>query len=440
MSTSLHDRLADLAADAPPGSADPGLWDRGVRYHRRRRLGTAAIALVVVVGLVAIGALDWWRARPEPMPAGGTPALPTRIWTPSPWLPGTGEAGPPGQLAAVQYAERKGWTGTDPGVVGISAATGEYRFLDLPDAHVADGVALSPDGRRVAYWTTGQTRRSPNSAHGPVTGVAVYDTATGEVARHEVPTDHGLSVEDLVWADPDRLVFSHLQWRAGDGGDDMLQSSANEDSGLLVWKPGAGGAPVAIPKTLGWSIEQSTGQGQLLLTGEGMRFLDLDRPELMRTVVLPRDGYMRVAAVDVDGTRVAWPRGNRNPNTIAYGEVVDGERVDFTDVPDSKRTFAVVAWLDQDHVAAIQRPSRSIGPGALMSVDVRTGEASEIVRFPSDTYGNGTEVATGLLDTPSVDRPKPPRPLDPRVVTTGLVLVTGAGVLALLAWRRRVRP
>lgn len=67
-----------------------------------------------------------------------------------------------------------------------------YRWLDLPGMsgeYPAD-VALSPDGRRLAYFLAGE----PESAfrQSDVVGYAVYDTVTGEVARHQVPTEHGL--------------------------------------------------------------------------------------------------------------------------------------------------------------------------------------------------------------------------------------------------------
>ena len=61
--------------------------------------------------------------------------------------------------------------------------TGEYRILDRP--HVdSDGVddALAPDGRQIAYWTTGDTQGSPYTEAGsPIVGVAVCDTSTGDV-------------------------------------------------------------------------------------------------------------------------------------------------------------------------------------------------------------------------------------------------------------------
>lgn len=149
--TTLHDRLADLAADAPAGQAEPDLWDRGRRLVRRRR-DTQVIAGATAALVAALG-IGWWQQSPGPVAPASAEAelrLPDRFYEPGGWLPGTGDSGPIGPLAAVLGAERSSWTGGDYGVVGISGATGDYRFLDLPDDAVTDSttpdVALSPDG------------------------------------------------------------------------------------------------------------------------------------------------------------------------------------------------------------------------------------------------------------------------------------------------------
>jgi len=439
--TTLHDRLAELADDAPPGGPDANLWDRGRHLHRRRQVGTAVIVAVVVLTVGALGAADWMRSRPAPRPADSAPALPDRIWAPSPWLPGTGETGPLGQLAAVQFAERGSWTGTDRGLVGISATAGEYRFLDLPDA-TEDEVALSPDGGHVAYWYTGEARESPNSDTGPVVGVAVYDTTSGEVLRHPVPTDHGLAADSLAWADPDRLVFSHLQYLGGDTDSEMAQHTANDDSGLRIWVPETGAEDDSLLALGdGFTVESSTGRGQLLLNGpDGPAFVDLDHPADAVSFVMPMKLASGSAAVDDTGSRVAWPYGTSNPNRIVVGLVRDGERVNFEDVPRSGHTFHVWAWLDEERVAAVRRVGSDFVDASLFAIDVRTGDSAELVRFPPGTYGSQTQLATDLLDEPTVFRDAPPRPLDPRVMTGMLVAVVAGGLGVLVLWRRRVRP
>lgn len=441
--TTLHDRLADLADEAPTGGPVPDLWTRGRRVHRRRQAGTVIIAVVVLLVIGSLGASSWLKARPDPAPAGGSPALPDRIWMPSRWLPGTDDAGELGQLAAVQYAERSSWNETGEGVAGISATTGEYRFLDLPDASQNE-VALAPDGRHVAYWYTGATRLSPNSASGPVVGVAVYDTTTGEVVRYAVPTDHGLmtgGVETLAWADDDRLVLSYAQYRGGDADSSNDRSSAANGPGILVWEPGSGRAPTLL-RGIDGTVDSSTGDGEILLLDfPRMTWIDLDDPAHAVSFRGPNVLGVGDTAVDTSGTRLAGPLGNHNPAPISVLRIrPDGTTTPAREVPESGRTFAVRAWLDGGHVAADRRRIGSgIGPSALYDVDLRTGESAEILRFPDDTYGTRTLLATDLLEAPSVTRPAPPRPLDPRKVAALEASVIVLGLGAVLVWRRRVR-
>ena len=438
----LHDRLQDLARDAPRGTRDPDLWSRATRLHRVRRAGTAVIAAVAVLVLIAIAGASWQRSQPQLSPAGGTAALPDRIWTPSPWLPGTDGAGALGQVAALQYADRRTWTGTSYGVVAISAVTGDYRFLDLPDSS-GDEVALSPDGRHVAYWIIGDTRLSPNSGSGPVAGVAVYDTTTGEVVRRSIPTDHGLEVDisrALTWADSDRLVLSYGEHLGGDADSDMDQSSSSRGPGLLVWKPSSDEQPELLRGVDG-DVESSTGHGQLLIHGARKTiWVDLDMARRPKRFSAPGALGSSSTAVNDAGTLLAGPMGSRSPNDIAVMSIEGTRTADRRNVPGSGQTFAVRAWLDDDHVAADRRTGTDDQAASLYDVDVRTGESTELLRYPSSTYGRSTLLARDLLDVPTVTRAEPPRPYDPRLVATAGLITVAGGVLGLVLWRRRVRP
>ena len=235
--TDLRDELARIADVVATGPPPDDLWRRGVRRQRRTRLRSALAAAAVVVLVGAAGAAGReLLGGPPAQPAGqeGTGAIPSRLVTPSRWLDGTADH-PPGQVAVLAGAERAdGWWGATTGVVAVSAEAGVYRFLDLPDAcydpaadFPLDGyAALSPDGRRVAYWI-----RHPQRASW-VGGVAVYDTVTGEILRHELPSHLGLAPDLLEWGGDNELVVGYGV--VTDRGNDGWSSSSQAP---FVWRP-----------------------------------------------------------------------------------------------------------------------------------------------------------------------------------------------------------
>jgi hypothetical protein len=163
MTTDLRDELARLADGTSPVAPPRDLWSRGVRRRRRTRVATALGTVAAVLAAVLISTVGWDAVRttePAPTATDGL-AIPSRLETPSKFTATTGD-GPIGPLAAVAGAEQaSSWLGgTTTGLVGVAAATGEYRFLELPDAvdagddtlYGARQPALSPDGRSVAYW------------------------------------------------------------------------------------------------------------------------------------------------------------------------------------------------------------------------------------------------------------------------------------------------
>lgn len=158
----LHDRLAKLADDAPVGGAPAAeLWARGKRAHRFR---VAALAVsLLVVGAVGLGIglrVADEDNRDALRPAGHLGFTLPIAYPAGEQLPSLGRT--PGPLAAI-------WTDLRPDgapvAVGLVAATGKFGNLPiaLPDQPPAPGelpgdfVALSPDGRRIAYWSSTQT-------------------------------------------------------------------------------------------------------------------------------------------------------------------------------------------------------------------------------------------------------------------------------------------
>lgn len=447
MTSTLHDHLARLAeqaaapADAPSGR---DLWERGRRYQRRRRAGTAVIAGVAAVLVLGIGTVNWQRSAESPVvaPAGAPVALPSQVHEPSRWLPGT-DGHPLGQLIAIMSAERGQWWGSDYETVGISAATGEYRFLDLPEQASDTDPSLAPDGLHVAYWTTGPTSGSPNTAFGQsdtVAGVAVYDTVTGEVQRHLIETEHGLSDELLAWVDADTLAIDFGQYLGGVGDSDMDQSSAMEAPGLR-WDLGE--VPVPFPDIddlgVGLPAPPSAG-GRAAFYSEGGLAVLSEHGIVAQGRTDAVDS--QTVAVNPAGTLVAGvgQRGGRNPNVVMVAAVPAERGWDFALLPHSDRTFRAVGWRDDHHVLVERRVGgRSSMRSGVYSVDASTGEADLLVEQPEGSF-RMVRWAGDLLGSPVVGRPEPPTPMSPRLTLALLVMTLGGAVLGVWRWRRRVAP
>jgi hypothetical protein len=150
----LRDRLAELADDAPTGGVPAAdLWARGKRAHRLRAAGLAATLLVAgAVGTgIGVRLADGGDNRSDLAPV-GTLGISLPIEYPvGEELPDLGDT--PGPLAAIWLDSRVG--GGAPEAVGLVADTGMFGTLPIDvslDAEAPNaGVALSPDGRRIAY-------------------------------------------------------------------------------------------------------------------------------------------------------------------------------------------------------------------------------------------------------------------------------------------------
>lgn len=447
MTSTLHDHLARLAEQATPAAdaaSGRDLWERGRRFQRRRRAGTAVIAGVAAALLLVIGTVSWQQSAQPPViaPAGAPVGLPSQVHAPSTWLPGT-DGHPLGQLIAIMSAERGQWWGSEYETVGISAATGEYRFLDLPDEASNTAPSLAPDGLHVAYWTTGPTTGSPNTAFGQsdtVAGVAVYDTVTGEVQRHLIETEHGLSGELLVWVGPDTLVVDFGQYVGGEGDSSMDQSSGKEAPGLR-WALGK--KPVLFPDIdglwIGLPAPPSAGGRTAFYSEEGLVVLS-DEGVVARGRTDAVDS--QTVAVNPSGTLVAGIalQGGRNPNRVMVAAVRATQGWDFALLPDSDQTFRAVGWRDDGHVLVERRVGgKSSMRSGVYSVDARTGEADLLLEQPEGSF-RMVRWAGDLLGAPVVERPEPPTPMSPRLTLSLLVLTLGGAAFGAWRWRRRVEP
>lgn len=437
MST-LHERLGDLAGSAPVPPPDPDLWDRARRYHRRRRAGTAAIAAACVLAVLALVGVDTWQRSPgiEPAAPGAEPALPSRFWEPSPWLPGN-DGEPMGPLAALMETERKSLLSSGPGVVGVSASTGEYRFLDLPDdAHVVgSGYALSPDGGRVAYWLTGEPSGDPQTGGGqslPVIGLAVWDPTTGEVARHEVETEHGLAPYDLLWADRTRLVVGWGHYRVGDSAPVREQGGSTDRVGLRVWEIGEPEGPRAIGTDAG--LDGSNGNGRMLISVNKRPVLDVASGE-RGGPDLRNKPLLGVSALSPDGAAIAYPRGKGNP-----GRLVVATDAGISEPLVADEVWSAVGWVDDDTIAFVTRDlDQDPIPATIETISLSTGERAELIDAGGFQAWPGN-LASDLLAVEPRDFAEPASPWNPRVVAGLLGSAVPLALMWLVGWRRRARP
>ena len=191
MTTHLREELSALA-ETQTFSPDPSAWDRGRRVRRRARVARGAAAIAIVAAVAGLGSL---AVRPDPVgPAGGVEqeaAIPSVVTEPSGPIVTDLAFG----RASVAYVDV---TAGLP--VLVDAATGEASYVSLPDfpeqpvleltADFTTGpwLALSPDGRRVAYPTAIVMDDDPE--RGPTFSTSWYrvvDLETGESSLVDLP-------------------------------------------------------------------------------------------------------------------------------------------------------------------------------------------------------------------------------------------------------------
>ena len=214
----LRTGLVELAKDAPTGGAPAAeLWARGRRAQRLRVAALAAALLVV--GTIGAG-IGLRLASEDGTRSDLGPAATVDVALPIDYP--TGQDLPqltrtPGPLAAIWWSPRDGGT---PEVVGLVAETGTFGTLPIdlshesyeaPDAY----LALSPDGRRLAYLT-------------PSAELTVLDLTSGETYS-PAPADGTRAA--FTWTDATHLV-GHVA-----GGSDV-------DG--WVWEPGGTTSPVDL--------------------------------------------------------------------------------------------------------------------------------------------------------------------------------------------------
>lgn len=419
----LQDRFADLAEDAPTSPTPSGIWADGRRRVRVRRVGTAA---VVAATVAALGALGGVAARLSATPqyagqSGTSGALPAQIHHPSPWLSGT-SGRPPGQLSMLIPGKRGGIWRYHWGIVGVSATTGAYHYLDIPGCLQSDD--LSPDGRHVSCFVGGSS-----GGRELLRGVEVYDTVTGHLDRWTPPQGR-LHLDSIAWV-----------------GDGALSLRAGTTS--YLWRFGHG-APTPIQPSLGPTVGSGPRSG-LYAARQGYFYLE---PEGAHRVVQVRltkstlDPARTSASVSPSGGQLALVHTDDSGGQLLVGDVSpSGARTSVVQVAASLQWPRVIGWADEQHVLVVDQviPVGGDGSGdpgsryALERVDVDTGTVVRVSNLMTQQDSWGASFASSLLGVPPRDFPAPPSPLNRRVeawLALGVLLLSAC---CLALWRRRVR-
>ena len=194
----LRRELARIGDTAPVAEVPADTFARAQRARRRDR-ALAVGAAVAVVALVA-GLATWLPQRSEPQPAG------------------TGEIGVPDVIHAVPAGALEATddlavgraavalTSEDGLPVVIDADDGTYRALDLPGFGSMqadqDALALSPDGRQLAWAWSEPSPRGPTPS-----GVRVVDLVTGRQRSITLTGGQGVFVDRLMWSADSRWLL-----------------------------------------------------------------------------------------------------------------------------------------------------------------------------------------------------------------------------------------
>src|SRR5829696_2145771 len=217
MSDQLRDLLSRVADDAPASRPDPHLW-RCARRARTRNRVLAVGAVAVTVAVIATVAVQGQRLSKDPDLA---PKPPEHHLTSVHGVAGDGGLRLERDLAVGRAIAV---VTNDTDVFVITAADGAYHRLRLPgydpdlhDGSLLDterpGLALSPDGRRLAYaWHAPIPTDVPaweEDYHVP-SGVRVLDLTSGGVAVEAQAPQFLFAPHHTFWA-VDKLA-SHLRW------------------------------------------------------------------------------------------------------------------------------------------------------------------------------------------------------------------------------------
>ena len=442
----LRDELHRIGESAPVADVRVDTWARARRARTRDRLlaGAAAVAVLALVAGFA-GVLP--DPESTPVADSSAPGLPNHLYAVPDRL--SGRDGDENWASDEVTSDittgvaAASWVTPAGGLpVVVDAAHGGYHLLDLPGyagnnwmmsgGLYEPSVALSPDGRRLAYsWAT----FGPDAATKPIpSGIRVVDLITGALNEFALPGNEGTAVTAIAWShDGNRIA-----WAGG-----RLASWTTESIGS--------GAPVAGRISLTTGTKQEFAPRRVGTSDVAVGIDDRGRVVLADGgTLLTWDGGRRTLSNDSGAVLSGMaPASSRGEVALPmYGEgaftVTDGRSRRVVDVGIRAHESRVqpLGWVGADVLVLTDHNNGSGGDLRLVPVD---GGPSHVVGTVDGGLNPSLTVAIDLVtsDRPTVERPGPEWPWS----TERWVATVGLGVLGLLLlgalvtrlWRR-TRP
>jgi hypothetical protein len=443
MSQELRDLMVRTAESAPTVRVDPGTWRAARRARRRERIVAPLAAAVALVGIAAVA----WPGpsallgadRADPVAGALEPAMPSRVYTVPDHLDG---------LSAVDRMPQEGtraigvtavaFTTLGYAPYAVSAVDGTYHLLDLPGYDVMAGfrfedgsLALSPDGRRLAYtWNNAEAQGDGAEDRYVPSGVRIVDLTTGEVESHQEREGYGVFSHGLSWSPNGRYLafntqIANVSQSGTSGRRNFFVERLDTETGERL-KAGAPGSD--SPPTVTDEGTVVTGNGLNLWTwrpDQGTTRIDLSESARFR-------GSVVAVGAMAGSEQVLVSAG------LEYSRLYLGR-------PDSPRSFRRLTsgqrWLlpagavDGDRQAVLEQTYHRT---ALWTSGSANPSSADLVTF-EEGAGPHYSFATSLLRRPTRDFPAPDWPMsaDQKLLIGGLA---AAGLLGLVGWlRHRLR-
>lgn len=455
---SLRDLLERESAAAPHVVVPADTWRRG-RRRRRLKAGASVVAAVAVVAGIAVGPGLLPGADDRSVAPAGTGArlgLPDHLHAPPERMSDQDADGGwvrdevRSDLAVGPAAAA--WVTPGGLPVVVDAETGEHHLLDLPDVVSADllarsqygsdwqPVALSPDGRRLAYGYARITEREA------LTGIRVVDLVNGDVAWQSPLSSSGpVALAQVVWS----RSGVWIAWR-GSRPREWTPSSIGGNTSV---------AGVISTELAGLAVElEVAGSGAVAVSDEGLGLaLDSDRittltncPPNARggSFCVPDSPRRQVGIVDVAPGAVFSPDGSTLALSTYDGyDLVTleiGERrptVGAEGMPDDRPwQVSALGWVDEEHVLVLRDDNE--GSDSILSivpVDAEDGASVDVGIVDSAVVTPSIAIDLVTLDRPTVDRPDPAWPWSEErwVLTVGGGMLAGLVLLAVALLVRR---